>query len=256
MCVFGKETMGKPQMASAKSRWLILPVVLIIAVSSIVIAFWTGILFPRRVQKIYFSSCEWSEDQSHVDPFISLSIANTGADELIINRVWINGTLLDSSKWQSFPSMRFQPGDQGVLQITPPLEILKEGTTYQFTIETVAGNSFSHTTEPESLDFTFMKTEELKILSRLWAGASSYIDLNVKNTGSASLTMNSVQVNSVAPTAYDFDTGTPGNQTSQQLASGGTKTVRIWHTFISGVKYEFAILTAVGNKYTYISTAP
>lgn len=106
-----------------------------------------------------------------------------------------------------------------------------------------------------ALTFTFMKTEELKILSSSWS-STTYIDLSVKNTGSATLTMSSVLVNDAAPTAYDVDSGTAGNQTSVSLAAGSSQTVRVWASFTSGVKYEFAILTAGGNKYTYISTAP
>jgi flagellin-like protein len=107
-----------------------------------------------------------------------------------------------------------------------------------------------------ALTFTFMKTEELKILSGTWNG-TTYIDLKVRNTGSASLTMTGVQVNNGNPTAYDLDTGTAGNQTTNvSIAAGGEKTIRIWHSYTSGVKYEFAILTSSGNKYTYVSTAP
>jgi len=107
-----------------------------------------------------------------------------------------------------------------------------------------------------ALTFTFMKTEELKILSHSWASDNSYIDLTVKNTGSGSLTMSSVRVNDAAVTTIDFDTGTAGNQTSQTVAAGASYTVRIWYSFSSGTKYELAILTATGNKYTYVTTAP
>jgi len=107
-----------------------------------------------------------------------------------------------------------------------------------------------------ALTFTFMKTEELKVISYTWSG-TTYIDLKVRNTGSSSLTMNSAEVNSGAPTAYDLDTGTTGNQTSNvSVSPGSEKTVRIWHSYTSGVKYEFAIVTAAGNRYTYTSTAP
>ncbi len=106
-----------------------------------------------------------------------------------------------------------------------------------------------------ALTFTFMQTEELKILSHSWS-STTYIDLNVKNTGSATLTMSGVQVNNAAATAYDFDTGTAGNQTSQSVAAGASYTVRVWASYTSGVKYEFAITTAGGNKYTYVATAP
>jgi flagellin-like protein len=107
-----------------------------------------------------------------------------------------------------------------------------------------------------ALTFTFMKTEELKILSHTWGSNNAYIDLTVKNTGSASLTMSSVRVNDAVVTTVDFDTGTAGNQTSQTVAAGASYTVRIWSSYTSGTKYEFAILTAAGNKYTYVTTAP
>lgn len=108
-----------------------------------------------------------------------------------------------------------------------------------------------------ALTFTFMQTEELKILSASKVSGTNAFDLTVKNTGSATLTMESVLVNNVAVTTFDWDTGTTGNQTSTQaVAAGGSYTVRIWSTYTSGTKYEFAILTAGGNKYTYTATAP
>jgi len=107
-----------------------------------------------------------------------------------------------------------------------------------------------------ALTFTFMQTEELKVISHSWSG-TTYVDINVKNTGSATLTMSSVQVNNVGISTIDWDTETTGNQTSTQtVAAGEGYTVRIWHTYVSGTKYEFAILTAQGNKYNYVTTAP
>jgi len=251
--------MGKPTAASARSKWLILVVVVIAAALGFAIVSWASPLFNReqpnasseKVEKIYFYSSQWSEASG------DLYIANTGADELIVSRVLVNGTLLDSTEWESFPSMLFKLGDQGALQITPSSITFKEGTAYQFTIQTVSGNSFSYTAIAESLDFTFMQTEELKILSHSWESSRVYIDLTVKNTGSATLTLDSVQVNSAAPTAYDLDTSTGANDTSAiSVAAGVSKTVRIWASYTSGVKYEFAILTAGGNKYNYVTTAP
>ncbi len=249
MYVSEKETMGKPKMTSTNSRWILLLVVLIVAMSSFAIVFLAGILFPRRVQKIYFSSCEWSEDQSHEIPFISLSIANTGADELVINRVWINGTLLDSSNWESFPSMRFQPGDQGVLQMTPQLDILKGGTTYQFTIETAAGNVFSHTAELEALDFMFTETEEFKVMSinrSTWSSTTA--TLTLKNSGTIVLTVEAVKVNDNSATLTPVENAV--------LNPGDERNFTVDYTYVSGSKYEFTFYTAVGTKCSYISTKP
>lgn len=134
---------SEPRVTSVMFRWLVLTMVLIVAVTSIVIAYWTGIIFPRKIERINFESSLWYPTSS--DLRIYLFISNTGADELTINKVWINETLLDSTEWKSFPSMGFEPEDQGVLRIIPSTIGFKRGATYQFTIVTVAGNSFPYT---------------------------------------------------------------------------------------------------------------
>ena len=45
-----------------------------------------------------------------------------------------------------------------------------------------------------TLTFTFMKTEELSITNCVWAADSSYADITVQNTGTDTVTINSVQV--------------------------------------------------------------
>ncbi len=102
-----------------------------------------------------------------------------------------------------------------------------------------------------ALTFTFMQTEELKVLSHTWNG-TTYIDLSVKNTGTGALTITEVRVTDVIASNVTY---TSGSETLDP-ASSPTATLRITQSFISGVKYEFAILTAQGNKYTYITTAP
>jgi len=96
-----------------------------------------------------------------------------------------------------------------------------------------------------ALTFTFMKTEELKIVSHTW-GTNS-ISLKVRNTGTSALTLSGAEVNNGAPTSQNATGPLPSNQEA---------TVTIGYSFTSGQKYEFAIKTAAGNKYTYIATAP
>jgi len=98
-----------------------------------------------------------------------------------------------------------------------------------------------------ALTFTFMKTEELKVQSHTWDAARAWIDLSVKNTGTSPLTLSEARVNDVVRTS---------NITSTALAPGASRVIRITYSFSAGVKYEFAILTATGNKYTYVTTAP
>jgi len=98
----------------------------------------------------------------------------------------------------------------------------------------------------------FERVESLIFEACLWSD-TTYVDIWVRNIGTVSLTMTDVQVDSAAPTAYDFDTGTAGNQTSQSVAPGEQCTIRIWYTYTEGVKYEFAIVTLSGCKYFYVA---
>ena len=100
-----------------------------------------------------------------------------------------------------------------------------------------------------ALTFTFMQTEELKIVSRTWGASNAYIDLTVRNTGTASLTLSGAEVNNAAA---------PTHNATGSLAANAQTVVRITPSsaFTSGQKYEFAILTSAGNRYTYTATAP
>ena len=100
-----------------------------------------------------------------------------------------------------------------------------------------------------ALTFTFMQTEELKIVSRTWDASNNYMDLKLRNTGTSSLTLSGAEVNSVAVTF---------NATGSSLAANAETTVRLTPSsaFTSGQKYEFAVLTSAGNRYVYTATAP
>ncbi len=97
-----------------------------------------------------------------------------------------------------------------------------------------------------ALTFTFMKTEELKVQGHTWGSGS--ITLTVKNTGTSALTLSEARVNDVVNSGATFTPAT--------LDPGLTSQVVISQTYVSGTKYEFAVVTATGNKYTYVATAP
>ena len=101
-----------------------------------------------------------------------------------------------------------------------------------------------------ALTFTFMKTEELKVQSHTWAVNRTSISITVKNTGTGAMTLSEWRVNDVAVSNVTYTVG------AATLDAGATATVRVGSTFNSGVKYEFAVLSATGNKYTYVATAP
>ena len=101
-----------------------------------------------------------------------------------------------------------------------------------------------------ALTFTFMKTEELKVQSHTWATNRTSISVTVKNTGTGAMTLSEWRVNDIAVSNVTYTVG------AATLDAGATATVRVGSTFNSGVKYEFAVLSATGNKYTYVATAP
>jgi hypothetical protein len=98
-------------------------------------------------------------------------------------------------------------------------------------------------------DFTFMKTEELKITAMTFQTGNATI--YVTNTGADSLTVSSVTID-------DAPAGTPtwgGSFTGGTLAKGASGTITVNHAWTSGNKYTYAVLTTQGNKYTYTATA-
>ena len=103
-----------------------------------------------------------------------------------------------------------------------------------------------------ALTFTFMKTEELRITSHEWVDTPESVVLYFTNTGTAKLTLDYAEVNSVKQAVGDV-TWVPDPPTIEPGASGS---VTIVGSFGAGVKYEFAIVTATGGRYLTMATAP
>ena len=106
-----------------------------------------------------------------------------------------------------------------------------------------------------ALTFTFMKTEELKVISinrSTWTtGTTGNATLSVKNSGTSDLTISSVRVNDNA--ADDWEVTDAADAT---LDPGEEVNIRVQYNYVSGTKYEIAFYTASGNRYPYTSTAP
>ena len=105
-----------------------------------------------------------------------------------------------------------------------------------------------------AITFTFMGTEELRVTTHTWEDVATptYIDLLVTNTGATTLTLDDAQVNNAVPSGGHNITGTGVSI----LDAGETVAVRITHSFASGIKYNFAILTIAGTKSLYTASAP
>ncbi|MCK5631329.1 hypothetical protein KAH85_02095, partial [Candidatus Bathyarchaeota archaeon] len=104
-----------------------------------------------------------------------------------------------------------------------------------------------------------MQTEELAFINYGWdtSGTTTYIVINVKNIGSQPLTLTEVRISD----ALAYVDGE--SVLSETLDAGDSVTLTITlnaagdEEYASGVKYEFAVITAKGNAFgPYIKTAP
>ena len=95
-------------------------------------------------------------------------------------------------------------------------------------------------------DFTFMKTEELKITGVTFPTSTTAV-IACTNTGADTLTVSSATIDDAAATSSDLP---------MDLAKGASDTITLTgFNWTSGSKYTFALLTSGGNKYTYTTTA-
>ena len=110
-----------------------------------------------------------------------------------------------------------------------------------------------------ALTVGFMQTEELAFINYGWdtSGTTTYIVINIKNIGSQPLTLTEVRISD----ALAYVDGE--SVLSETLEAGGSVSFNITRNdagttvYTSGVKYEFAVITAKGNAFgPYIKTAP
>jgi hypothetical protein len=98
------------------------------------------------------------------------------------------------------------------------------------------------------LSTSFMQIEELHATNHQWGPNISYVDVTLHNTGTQSVRLNSVSVNS-QPVSVVYVVG------SSQIGNGESAVLRISDTFVVGATYQFTFQTAGGNRFFYIATA-
>jgi len=149
-------------------------------------------------------------------------------------------------------------GSAIVLYIKNPGNITLNDVNQKVTITIFSENKLYYKETYVDATFTFMKTEELKVQSHTWAANRAYIDLTVKNTGTEAFTISQVRVNDVVVSNVTISGVALGS--GYAMNAGDSATLRVAPAsgtqFTSGAKYEFAVLTATGNRYTYVATAP
>jgi len=107
-----------------------------------------------------------------------------------------------------------------------------------------------------ALTFTFMKTEELKVVKHEFiSGTPNSAEIEVVNSGTAKVTVSEIRANDVVQTISDFEVG-GSPRTDYYLDPGEKATIAIDLDWVSGTKYEFAVVTTTNNKFLYVATAP
>jgi len=140
--------------------------------------------------------------------------------------------------------MRFQPGDQGELHVTPSLIVFEDGIAYQFTVETATGNSFSHTVVAET-GSTWMGYEKLEITGITWTPNSAFA-IVVENTGTEDVTVNHIKVNHVGIATGSVSPATPFTFKTTDSA----KTITVTYTYTNGSAYDISVVTSTGHEFT------
>ncbi len=98
------------------------------------------------------------------------------------------------------------------------------------------------------LSGSFMQIEELRATNHQWGPNGSYVDVTLHNTGTQSVSLSSVSVNS-QPASITYVVG------SSQIGNGESAVLRISDTFVPGAVYQFTFQTVKGNKFFYRATA-
>jgi hypothetical protein len=97
------------------------------------------------------------------------------------------------------------------------------------------------------LTFSFMKTEQIKIVNQIWSPDNSYIDLTVLNSGTDTVVINNVYVNSEPAQSSTFVSG------SSSLKGGQSAIIRVFHNYVSDTN-ELVLVTRTGNRFPCLVT--
>jgi hypothetical protein len=93
-----------------------------------------------------------------------------------------------------------------------------------------------------------MYTENLHATNHQWGPNCAYVDVTLYNTGTQSVRLKSVTVNS-KPATVVYIVG------SNQISKGESAVLRVANTFIPGATYQLAFQTIKGNRFVCTATA-
>jgi len=93
-----------------------------------------------------------------------------------------------------------------------------------------------------------MYIEDLHATNHQWGPNCAYVDVTLYNTGTQSVRLKSVTVNS-QPATVVYIVG------SSQISKGESVVLRVANTFVPGATYQLAFQTVKGNRFVYTATA-
>jgi flagellin-like protein len=93
-----------------------------------------------------------------------------------------------------------------------------------------------------SLTVSFMDIEELRVTNESWGQDCSYVDLTLRNSGTSTVTINGIKVNSQS-TTFTFISG------SEIISSGESAVMRITEAFIPGNTYSVLFTTLKSSVF-------
>ncbi|MCW4007750.1 MAG: hypothetical protein NWF09_03545, partial [Candidatus Bathyarchaeota archaeon] len=100
----------------------------------------------------------------------------------------------------------------------------------------------------------FMATEELKITNADFT--QDDVTLYVKNTGTASVTIEAAYINGQPANQITIAVGAQQGTYTIPANTNATVTLTYNENFQDGSRYEFRLMTSKGNAFVYTATAP
>jgi flagellin-like protein len=98
-----------------------------------------------------------------------------------------------------------------------------------------------------ALTFTFMGTEELKIINvEFLPGATEYVNVTMQNTGTTPITVTEIHVGSGANLLAS----------SVTVAANSQREERVTQSWDNGYNYQIKVVTSKGNQFYYNAVGP
>jgi flagellin-like protein len=103
-----------------------------------------------------------------------------------------------------------------------------------------------------ALTFNFMATEQVSITYADFGGTTpgTWLTVNVTNSGSSAVIINSATVNSVAVTITSAPVTVPGNTPTKAI------NMTLTTAWVNGYTYNIKLSSQKGNSFVYTAVAP